>query len=110
MTAGRIKRTYVKKAMPEGMVISFILRTCSRFDLQMSILTFSNMLLISRMSCDILSLSIRLVGIYLEKHFVYALLYKVVYPYSQKREILQLLEEHITENIVKVLVAAALMK
>lgn len=27
---------------------------------------------------------------------------KVVYPYAQKKEILELLEEHITENIVKV--------
>jgi hypothetical protein len=27
---------------------------------------------------------------------------KVVYPFSKKQEILQLLEEHITENIVKV--------
>jgi hypothetical protein len=29
---------------------------------------------------------------------------KVVYPFSQKQDILQLLEEHITENIVKVVV------
>jgi hypothetical protein len=28
---------------------------------------------------------------------------KVVYPYSKRQEMLQLLEEHITENIVKVI-------
>jgi hypothetical protein len=53
---------------------SFILRNCSRFDLQMNILTFSNMLLISRMSCDVLSLSIRLAAICLDFLIFYALL------------------------------------
>ncbi|RDB25955.1 Telomerase reverse transcriptase [Hypsizygus marmoreus] len=70
METGRIKRTYVKKAVPEG-----------KYD-----------------HPHFLKYAAELAGVLRHTIFVD----QVVYPYSQKREILNLLEEHITENIVKI--------
>ncbi|GLB40371.1 putative telomerase reverse transcriptase [Lyophyllum shimeji] len=68
MVTGRIKRTFVKKAVPEDDHPHF------------------------------LTYAAQLAGVLRNTVFVD----QVVYPYSQRKEILSLLEEHITENIVKI--------
>ena len=78
--------------------------------LKMITLTSSNALLTLRMSCDILSSSTRFVFIYLDPWRCYEVSSKVVYSYSKKQEVLRLLEEHITENIVKVSRVSTLVK
>ncbi|TCD64911.1 hypothetical protein EIP91_003447 [Steccherinum ochraceum] len=68
LAAGKIKRTYVKTAMPDDDHPHFI------------------------------SIATKLAETLRNTIFVD----QVVYPYTQKKDMLQLLEEHITENIVKI--------
>ncbi|KAG6862537.1 hypothetical protein C0995_000085 [Termitomyces sp. Mi166 len=85
MATGYIKRTYVAKAVPEGEHPHF-LTTAAKLAGVLRNAIFSDQVGPKPFSTSSL---LTCSG-------------KVVYPYAQKREILALLEEHITENIVKI--------
>jgi hypothetical protein len=109
--AGKVQRKYVKKACPEGCWHSSVILILSYARLtyiqQTIIPTFWNTLPNLPVPSDTRSLLIRYESSALNTRCDEPLLItfsvaKVVYPFSKKQEILQLLEEHITENIVKV--------
>ena len=106
MVAERVKRTFVRKAIPEGPSDPYILQQHSQLYIQMNILIFSNTHLTSLVPCEISSLLIRWARFRELFQTGDTLHYKVTYSYSKKREVLELLEEHITENIVKVLMCS----
>ncbi|KAF8150681.1 hypothetical protein B0H34DRAFT_148485 [Crassisporium funariophilum] len=73
MSLGKMKRTYVKKAVPEDDQPHFI-----------------------QYATDLANVL---------RNIIF-----VVYPASKKQDVLQLLEEHITENLVKVLAKITIVK
>ena len=104
----KIQRRYVKKALPEGLSVSF-------HGLRPPVLTRSSMNVHCRRPPALSSICrtacrrpaqhhLRRPGrLFLDVQTRSAILRKqVVYPYARTREIVALLEEHITENIVKI--------